>query len=129
MLRDSCSLVLTWSPSRMGVAVASNNGELKEKELPLFLTPSCFSGEENSLCPVSDLEFAEDIRHMVAHGFQTEHQSGRDFLVGMPLHHGVQDFSFPIGQIGKNRRWHGLWARRGKEIDQALGYRRTENSL
>jgi hypothetical protein len=61
-----------------------------------------FSRSQNSLRPVGHLQFAEDIRDMVAHCLQAEHQLFGDLLIRAALSDEFKNFSFAICQFREN---------------------------
>jgi len=73
-----------------------------------FLCPN------DGLCPVSHLQFAED----VGDGFQAESQAAGDVAIAVALGDQRQDLAFAVGEFGKELRQDER-AGSGEEVDQA----------
>src|SRR3989442_1265528 len=69
---------------------------------PVLLTQASFPGADDSLCPVSHLEFAEDIGDIVAHGVMAQDEACGNLSVAVTLGDQVEDFALAHGQFGKD---------------------------
>src|SRR5437879_5938627 len=80
------------------------------------------------MCPVSDLQLAEDVRDVVTISIGTEDEASSNLSIAVTLSDEVEDFALALGQFGEClRRRNGPGS--GKEIDQAGGDGRAEDGL
>src|SRR5258706_6104094 len=61
--------------------------------------PSLLPGRAGSLGSRGYLQFAEDVRDVIAHRLWTEHETRRDLWIGQVLRDQSQDFLFSLGQF------------------------------
>ena len=78
------------------------------------LSKSGIAGGDDGLGPGRDLQFVEDVRHVVAHGFWFELESVGDLGVGEVSRDEVQDLVFAGCQLWERGVWGRPW--RGSEI-------------
>src|SRR6266487_326374 len=92
------------------------------------LSQSGLSRTDDGLCPISHLQLAKNARNIVAHRLRIDHQLLSDLAIAASLGYQDENFPFPLGQIRKGQGRDGLpWD--GKELHQALGHARTEDSF
>src|SRR5260370_25977661 len=65
---------------------------------PTFIQAS-FPGAQDRLASRAYLQFAEDVRDVIAHRLWTEHETRRDLWIGQVLRDQSQDFLFSLGQF------------------------------
>ncbi len=87
-----------------------------------------FPCPNDGLCPVSNLQFAEDVGDVVGDGFQAEGQTTGDVAIVVALGDQRQDLAFAVGEFGKELRQNER-AGSGEEVDQALGNGRAEDGF
>jgi len=85
-------------------------------------------GEDGGFGPVGDLQLAEDVAHVVAHGALAEEQLRGDLPVGQPLDHQRQDAHFLGGQPGEGRGFLDL-GRLAHFFEQGFGHRRVNQRV
>src|SRR5207248_60079 len=84
-----------------------------------FTSQARISGAHNGLCPISDLELAEDIGDMVLHRLGTQHQLPGNRSIALALGDQVEDLALTLSEVreghGRCRRWE-----RSEVMNQAL---------
>ena len=60
----------------------------------LELAQTCFAGPNNCLRAISDLQFAQNVGHMITHRFLTQYEMLRDLGVFATLRDEMQNFVF-----------------------------------
>src|SRR5712692_6009873 len=68
------------------------------------LIEASFPGTNDGLCPVSNLQFAEDVGDVVGDGFQAEGQAAGDVTIAVALGDQRQDLAFAVSEFGKELR-------------------------
>ena len=71
------------------------------------MTARCSNND--GLCPISNLEFAENIGDMVLHRLGTQHQVSGNRGIALALGDQVKDLALPLGEV---REGHGRCRRR-----------------
>ena len=101
---------------------------LYPSKLDPFLSHSRLARAQDSLCSICHLQFAEDVRDMVAHCLQAENKLLGDFLVGASLRNQCEDLNFALRQFREDLGWRGGSDIR-EETDQSLGNARTKDGF
>jgi hypothetical protein len=69
----------------------------------LSLTQSCLTGFDDGLAAAGNLQFAEDIGHLIADRFGAQAEPFSDGGIGQSLRQELQDFSFARRKIRKRQ--------------------------
>src|SRR5260221_3929189 len=78
--------------------------------MPSTLIQACFPGAQDRLGSRGYLQFAEDVRDVIAHRLWTEHETRRDLWIGQVLRDQSEDFLF---WVVKYRAELGGWTGHG----------------
>ena len=66
-----------------------------------FFTESRFARSDNRHRPIGYLQFREDARDVILHGFNAQAEPAGDIAIVVPLRNQIQDFAFPLGQLSE----------------------------
>ena len=77
---------------------------LPNKQNP-FLSHSCFPRTQDGLRPIGNLQLTKDVRDMIAHRLQAEHQVSGNFFIGMTLRDQRKNLYLALCQFRKNLGW------------------------
>src|SRR5215469_15641049 len=78
--------------------------------------------------PVGYLQFAEDVRDVVANGVRAQNELVGDIRIALALRDQVEDFALALRQLGKRVR-HSSRLGCGKEVNEPDGDGWAENGL
>src|SRR5262249_6229314 len=93
-----------------------------------FFIPTRPLCTNDSMCPVSYLQFAENAGDIITHRFAAEDEVAGDLRAVLALGDLFKNLALAVGQIGEHLRRHGR-PRRGEECDQPEGNRRAKEVL
>src|SRR3990172_10191340 len=104
---DSSRMVRSVLSRRHGSGVPNLAGTVNASgavRLPPLAAHARLARPYDGLGPVGDLELAEDVRDMVAHGLRREHQALRDGQVVQATCDQLEDLPLALGELGEGLR-------------------------
>ncbi len=93
-----------------------------------FMSHPGFSGTDDGLRTVGDLQLGEDVGDVVAHGLLAEVKPSGDLGVCLVAGDELQDLALAVGELGEGLSGH-IRTRRREIVHEAPGDGRTEDGL